>query len=79
MEIRTLDYVAPIGGFALDVDSPRGAIYLKITTFNMPDYDIPRFMVDTSDDFWYDFYVQQFRALWEAGEEVASAVDTSDV
>jgi hypothetical protein len=70
LEIRLIDYPLSFGGFLLDPNTPKGVVYLKHYTYRMPREDIPRLIFRPSDEYWYEFYVEQMQILWESSIQV---------
>lgn len=68
MEIKVINYPIPYNIFSFDPDSPTGALYIETRSYQMPDGDIPKFVLTPKDGFWYQFYKKQLATFWNSAK-----------
>jgi len=69
LEIRTIQ--TPLGHslIAVNPNSSSGIFYIANYPFKTPGGSKPKFVLRTKDGNWFDFFKEEFHALWESGTE----------
>ncbi len=68
VEVRIINFPLPFGGFAANLESPNGAIYLEYFSYKTP-IDLPCVVVSASQDvYWYDVYKTEILNMWNAAQ-----------
>ncbi|MEW5871780.1 MAG: hypothetical protein AB1894_21105 [Chloroflexota bacterium] len=67
LEIRVTDYPVTIGGILTDPNTTHGKLFLENYTYKMRDIDLPKILLQSKDEQWYEFYKSQMDTLWENG------------
>ncbi|MBA7566167.1 hypothetical protein ES708_07855 [subsurface metagenome] len=75
MEIRTIDFLLPYGGFLFDVEDFNGSIYIQRYTFRIHGgHRKPKFIYQNTGNQWYDFYKNEVKELWKASQKWKSTI-----
>lgn len=74
IELRVLDYVPPFGLFILDANSLNSRALVEVYSYKYDEVseygDIPKFYLTAKDNWnWYRFFRDQFKTLWNEGED----------
>jgi hypothetical protein len=72
LEIRLIDHPLPFGGYASNVNTPNGKMYIKQYEYQAK-IDGIRFILTRKDDIWYDVYCKQLSSLWETAKPIRRA------
>jgi hypothetical protein len=68
VEVRTIDFPIPFGGFAADLGLNRGSIYLEYFSYKTP-VDLPCVVISASEDaYWFDVYQTELLNMWNAAQ-----------
>lgn len=77
IEIRTIDFLFPYGGFAFDLNSLKGSIYLQQYTFRVHGGPRkPKFVLRNEDNDWYDLAAAELSALWDAASPLPEGIES---
>ena len=68
LNIRTISDPLKYGGRLMNPDSPSGTVYIEQYAHKQQDH-YPRFVLESKDGYWYDFYVKEIKALWNDGKD----------
>ena len=75
MEIRTIDFLLPYGGFLFDVEEFNGSIYIQRYTFRTNGGNRkPKFVYQNTGNEWYNLYKNEVIELWKASQKWESTV-----
>ena len=64
IEIRIIDYPMSFGVFAVDPNTPKGAIYLSYYPFKNPGGAVPKLVLQPQNGKWYDQFKDEMENLW---------------
>jgi hypothetical protein len=65
IEVRLADHLLSFGAFAFDAETADGAIYLWHNTYKSRNSGIPKMIVHSKDGFWFDFFQNEIRTIWD--------------
>lgn len=69
IEVRVIDYLPPYTIIAFDPERPNGVMFIRLTTFRVPNERRPTIQLRrTDDEFWYKFFLEQFEMVWKEAE-----------
>lgn len=69
IEVRKLKYAIPFGMKAFDTSQQTGRIFIEVYPFQTAPEPFLEFRKDRDSE-WYDFYVEQYRRVWDASDPV---------
>ena len=71
LEVRVIDYLPPWTLIAIDPHESGGYMWLRLTTFRVPNDKRPGFELKRKlDNKWFPFFLEQFEAIWQEAEIV---------
>ena len=66
LEVRLIDYPLSRGGILIDSDTPSGTLYLWNYAFRTNAKNKPKFVLRPADGFWYDYFRDEAKAIWNS-------------
>ncbi len=70
--IRVIDTYLTHGIILADADTSNGSIYCWMYSFKTRKGNRPKFVLRPTDDYWYDHFIEEAEAIWNAAQELSS-------
>lgn len=69
LKLHVIDHPIGLGGVFTDMDTPEGQLFVWHHSYKSKEVARPKLVLQKSDGYWFEFYCDEARALWQDSAE----------
>lgn len=70
INIKSIDYPLSYGGFFFNLSNGNSKLFIKNYPFKMKKEDRPKFILSPKDEYWYNYFAEEVKNLWNNALEI---------